>query len=474
MGGTALNRVASEIINLGYSFANLLFDEKAEEDTLRKATLFVWRHLPRAAAILQCSLFLKDQNGIYREIAYVQEGQIFLDTNFIAEQQLPETWASDLSMVRVQTATAYEIWLPFDGNGLIGFMIWSSSGPITLFSDDEFMRFHRIASLGIRHHVAMRQTAERLRLLQATTDLSHRIASTDNTDQILINLVEAGVGVLGFDRTTLFVLDADGSSVSRAIFFGIGTQTPMSLVPAPTPPTLSSEPTHMPDIPAIWAPIIIDGQRIAGLQLDNLYSHDEIPEGALQAVVDVTAQVSLALQKATLVELLNHKASLDDLTGLYRVDYFYDEGNKLIAAGCTEQHATGLIIIDLDDFKQVNDTYGHPAGDAVLMHTASVIRSCLHGGAIAGRIGGDEFVILAPGHNLADSLKLGRHLLDVFSATNFAFVPPNHQRLTISVGVAAAPTDGLSVGDLIQIADKALYQSKRNGKAKVSANADTA
>ncbi|GMA58294.1 hypothetical protein GCM10025858_27970 [Alicyclobacillus sacchari] len=126
-----------------------------------------------------------------------------------------------------------------------------------------------------------------------------------------------------------------------------------------------------------------------------------------------------------------------------------------------------LVMLDIDSFKEINDSYGHPAGDAVLVQTADVIRRTIPTGAIAGRIGGDEFVILVPGASATVGQAFGNAVLQAFASPSGVSVPGGRP-LTASIGVAVSPDDGVSVSELIQAADKAMYQSKRAGKARVS------
>lgn len=283
-----------------------------------------------------------------------------------------------------------------------------------------------------------------------------------------MNLARAGVGLLGFDRATLFLFDSDEVTISRTIYAAVGSE-PIELTHSPSLPTFANEPQQIPGIEAVWVPIVMGGKRIAALLLDNIYSLDAVPQGALQAVIELATQVGLALGKSKLMESLNERATKDDLTGLFRVDSFYESATNLLKSTSASEQPCTLLMLDIDSFKEINDSFGHPAGDAILVQTASIIRQSIPDGAIAGRIGGDEFVILIPNSDVSVGLSVGEDILDAFRAHPGMEIPYRHRHLTVSVGVSSAPRDGTTVSELIQVADKAMYASKHGGKGRVSA-----
>lgn len=157
-------------------------------------------------------------------------------------------------------------------------------------------------------------------------------------------------------------------------------------------------------------------------------------------------------------------ATLDSLTGLPNRRRFYDHGQWLLERVRRTGESLSAVIFDIDFFKQINDTHGHPTGDAVLERLAAEARSILRRQDFLARYGGEEFIILLPGTQLAGAVQLGEKLRAHIAATDF----PGADRVTISLGCAEYLADE-SLHELVARADVALYQAKRSGRNRVVA-----
>ena len=172
-------------------------------------------------------------------------------------------------------------------------------------------------------------------------------------------------------------------------------------------------------------------------------------------LVDVTEPV----ERAEEMELL---ARRDGLTGLLTRTALLNELDRLVAEG----HALGVLFVDLDGFKEINDTDGHELGDRVLTEVAGRLRRSVRESDIVGRWGGDEFVVIAPGARAASLPRIADDILDAVSAPMPQEVV-GQERLTVSASVGISNTrPGLSAEDLIATADEAMYQAKREGKGR--------
>jgi len=166
----------------------------------------------------------------------------------------------------------------------------------------------------------------------------------------------------------------------------------------------------------------------------------------------------------SLARRLRREATRDPLTGLCNRRRLEDIAKREISFGQRDSHAVGFILLDLDRFKQMNDAFGHAAGDAALRAVADLLRSRIRIYDVACRYGGEEIVVVVPGEStvgaaaLAESLRAGIELLDI----TFAGVrlPP----FTASFGVASFPEHGWELDSVLSAADKALYRAKTAGR----------
>jgi diguanylate cyclase (GGDEF)-like protein len=161
-------------------------------------------------------------------------------------------------------------------------------------------------------------------------------------------------------------------------------------------------------------------------------------------------------------------ATVDSLTGFYVRDYFFTRLEEERERMRRYNGPFALMMIDLDGFKEINDTHGHPAGDRYLREITSVIRAELRGADIACRYGGDEFCLLLPHTDLAGARIIAERIRAAVSARIVAFDGAG-LRSTVSIGVAAFPgTHGArGVPDVLRNADRALYKAKRGGRDRV-------
>lgn len=164
---------------------------------------------------------------------------------------------------------------------------------------------------------------------------------------------------------------------------------------------------------------------------------------------------------------LEYYSSHDPLTGLYNRRYFNEMLEYEIGRSERHQHEFSMLMLDLDDFKDVNDTYGHPCGDSVLVGMAEALRTALRMGDLATRIGGDEFAIILTetgkngGMTAAENLRTALH--------NLAFPAPDGKsfHISTSIGLVTYPEDAQNISDLMAGVDIGLYRAKKMGKNTV-------
>jgi len=187
--------------------------------------------------------------------------------------------------------------------------------------------------------------------------------------------------------------------------------------------------------------------------------------------VKVGEELSLAWrdvsERIALAQALQQRAATDSLTTLLNREELFTQMERLLAGERRRGGEVAVLFCDLDHFKEVNDSYGHQAGDAVLQTMAARIRSCLRGSDLAARIGGDELMVVLPGlQGLPDALAIAEKLRR--KASEPVPIPQGQVQISISVGVALACA-GESLDDLIARADTAMYTAKQKGRDQVVA-----
>jgi diguanylate cyclase (GGDEF)-like protein len=222
-----------------------------------------------------------------------------------------------------------------------------------------------------------------------------------------------------------------------------------------------------------------DIARVLGRWDDNLLEFATLSLGALTAVAVVVNPwlVLLALpplvvlHRAVLVRHLEEAANIDGKTGLLNAVAWHDQAERLLQRTNRADGPRGVLVLDLDHFKAVNDTHGHLAGDQVLAAVAGALRAEVRDRDLVGRFGGEEFVVLLAGPAAGATAELEavaerirRRVADLRVEIPTPDGPLTVSGLTVSIGVAVAPADGADLRTLLQIADTALYAAKRAGR----------
>jgi diguanylate cyclase (GGDEF)-like protein len=190
-------------------------------------------------------------------------------------------------------------------------------------------------------------------------------------------------------------------------------------------------------------------------------------DASAQRVLNILANHAAAvLLSHRAQEELKHQAVRDGLTGLYnRREFGKLLGQAIARAG--RLHGTfALLLFDIDHFKKLNDTYGHPAGDAALRNTAQVFERHMREDDQAARYGGEEFAAILPGADLAGAVRLAERVREAIEASRLVFEGAR-LHVTVSLGVAVWPDDARDDEGLVAAADRALYGAKQGGRNRV-------
>ena len=214
-----------------------------------------------------------------------------------------------------------------------------------------------------------------------------------------------------------------------------------------------------------------EARGIIHLQFQKQGNPSTEQEKAVEAVKTLAGifanQVALTLTNLKLREALQQQSVRDPLTQLFNRRYLIETMERELARAKRNQLSIGFIMIDVDNFKVYNDTYGHDAGDAVLRVFGSFLKKQARREDIPCRYGGEEFVMMFPG---IDEANLLSRCEDIRNKTKQLLIEHRDQKLgtiTISLGAALFPKHGQVSGDLISAADAAMYQAKKQGRDRV-------
>lgn len=171
------------------------------------------------------------------------------------------------------------------------------------------------------------------------------------------------------------------------------------------------------------------------------------------------------LMQAQIMELnqeLQLRANTDPLTGLLNRGGLYPRMNQLVEQVHQHHSSFGILLLDLDYFKFVNDQYGHQTGDRLLVAVSQVLRDAMRSEDLCARWGGEEFLLLFPGYDGLQTMSVGETLLAAVRAIRLPDL--DHMPVTMSAGVYSAEGSGVTLDDCIRRADLALYQAKARGR----------
>lgn len=179
----------------------------------------------------------------------------------------------------------------------------------------------------------------------------------------------------------------------------------------------------------------------------------------------IANQIAIAIENSLLYKELEEINQRDPLLEIYNRKYFFEFLEK--NAKREEGKKFAIVMIDIDDFKKINDTYGHQFGDNILINTVNVLANCIDSSDVLARYGGEEFILYIPDFTTEDSvynkMEIIRNAIER-SKINFN---NEYKSVTASFGVSFFPINGTDINELINKADELLYQSKNSGKNRV-------
>jgi diguanylate cyclase (GGDEF)-like protein len=199
----------------------------------------------------------------------------------------------------------------------------------------------------------------------------------------------------------------------------------------------------------------------ASLACTRRYAHFDGP--AIEFLGDIAQQVALGVENARLFLALSQMASTDELTQLANRRRFTEALRRELGRARRTGLPLSLVLVDVDHLKKVNDTFGHPAGDAAIRHVAAALREGRRDTDVVARFGGEEFALLLPGTDHVGAIKAAERVRVRLSTTLVDTVG----QVTASMGVATWPQDGATEERLVWVSDQRLYAAKEGGRNRV-------
>jgi diguanylate cyclase (GGDEF)-like protein len=174
----------------------------------------------------------------------------------------------------------------------------------------------------------------------------------------------------------------------------------------------------------------------------------------------MTNEAAVALENARLYEAARSLADRDPLTGLYNHRFLHERLGEELLRSARAQQPLSVLMLDIDDFKLVNDTFGHQVGDQVLVRLANVVRSTLRGSDVPARYGGEEFSVILPDTDEESGDAAAARIHEALREQAFRPEGRGAVSLSVSIGRATFPVDGRTATDLIERADARMYEAK--------------
>jgi len=340
------------------------------------------------------------------------------------------------------------------------------------------------------HEQSMRTWRRKRAELGMLEEAEKRIAAAERVNDILPRTLEETMHMLRSRRGSILLADSEDGritdmafrgnhaeltgmiksiqpdSVSHRVFF---EKTPLLVRDANREVFRQSESRFPYSTQSfISVPLRENGHSLGVVHLTEREGNDAYTAWDLSLLDMVSRQAAAAIQKARLldeVENYRTQALTDSLTGLYNRRYLDTSLEKELARANRFQQAFSVLMIDIDDFKVINDEVGHLCGDRILRELALELQGWMRTTDIISRYGGEEFVIVPPGTEQKGAIGLAEKLRAHVEAALFPCgTPAQHRKLTISAGVATFPDNAVSPQDMLEKADQALRQAKGLGK----------
>lgn len=344
-----------------------------------------------------------------------------------------------------------------------------------------------LISLALEKFQTMEQTKKRADTSEALRKAGMAIAEKLEMNEAIDHILQQLQQVVSYDSASVQLLENDELVIIGGhgwtnqevvgIRFPIRGDNPNSVV------IETGKPYYLPNAPEVFeafrhpphdhirswlgVPLSTQNKTVGLLAIDSSKPNDFTDED-LTTASEFANQVAVALENARIFQETQAQAITDALTGLYNRRGLFALGNVEFAKSIRAGNSFSAIMLDLDHFKSINDTYGHSAGDLVLSEFARLCKKCIREIDWIGRYGGEEIIILLPDTHIKAAQMVAERLRKTIASTPIDLGDGMELNITASLGVASRDEDTIDLDMLIARADQAMYMAKHNGRNRVA------
>jgi diguanylate cyclase (GGDEF)-like protein len=306
-----------------------------------------------------------------------------------------------------------------------------------------------------------------------------------DADDFWLHITQISAELLGAERASILIQSEKSNSLHAKAAIGsrinllaedsVGVRVARLVLNGGTPVVVSDmETVGLELAPLEWRyktssfisyPILIGERKIGVLNFTDRAGGNAFNEHDLELLQAIAPQIAVAIDRTTMKDKAGEYEQLsvtDALTGLLNRRYIEERLAEEIMRSLRHRFPMSLMMLDVDNFKSYNDSYGHPAGDAALEIVAEVLKETLRGDDVAARYGGEEFAILLPQTSCEEAAPIAERIRQRIERTKFP-----KRKVTVSIGIAEFSRGLDSPKDLISAADVALYEAKNHGRNNV-------
>jgi diguanylate cyclase (GGDEF)-like protein len=379
----------------------------------------------------------------------------------------------------------------------------------TFTADDERLvaRLSQIAALALHNARLSKAADERNRQLTALIGASRAMTSTLDLDELLEVVCRHAALALDSGSSYIYEYDAAADAMvwlaeyqadpAHTFEEPLGTVYPLEDLPQDLAVVRERRPVevHLDDPglddlsraqllewgeqSSLMVPLIVGSEVVGSLEVSETVHPRHFTEQEVALCLALGEQAAVAMRNAQLYrqlreqkETIEQQATIDGLTGLFNHRCFWERLRDEVARALRYGHPLSLLMLDLDDFKRVNDRFGHPAGDELLRAVGRALQTQIRQGVdCAARYGGEEFAVILPvteseleGGGLDGAVATAERIRGTVAGLRSPLADPSWGGITVSIGVATLPIHAAEAEELVAQADRALYVAKGHGK----------